>query len=95
MESDTHVLGPVNLGNPGEFTMLELATQVLKLTGSTSKLSFLPLPQDDPKQRCPDITRARKVLGWTPAIDLVTGLQKTIDYFRGNLGNKSLGSSKL
>jgi UDP-glucuronate decarboxylase len=95
MESDTHVLGPVNLGNPGEFTMLELAPQVLKLTGSTSKLSFLPLPQDDPKQRCPDITRARKVLGCTPALDLVTGLQKTIDYSRGNLGNKSLGSSKL
>jgi UDP-glucuronate decarboxylase len=85
MGSEAGVLGPVNLGNPGEFTMLELATQVLRLTGSTSKLSFQELPQDDPKQRCPDITRAREALGWTPTIDLATGLERTITYFRSKL----------
>jgi UDP-glucuronate decarboxylase len=79
------VLGPVNLGNPGEFTMLELATQVLRLTGSSSKLSFQDLPQDDPKQRRPDITRAREALGWAPTVDLETGLKRTIDYFRKQL----------
>lgn len=85
MGSDAGVLGPVNLGNPGEFTMLELATQVLRLTGSSSKLSFQELPQDDPKQRCPDITRARNILGWAPTVELVKGLERTIEYFRGKL----------
>lgn len=75
-------LGPVNLGNPGEFTMLELATQVLRLTGSSSTLVFQPLPQDDPKQRCPDITRARTLLDWTPTVELETGLVRTIDFFK-------------
>lgn len=75
-------LGPVNLGNPGEFTMLELATQVLRLTGSSSTLVFQPLPQDDPKQRCPDITRARTLLDWTPTVKLETGLVRTIDFFK-------------
>jgi UDP-glucuronate decarboxylase len=87
MGSGAEVLGPVNLGNPGEFTMLELATQVLRLTGSTSKLSFQDLPQDDPKQRCPDITRAREVLGWEPTVGLEVGLERTIAYFRGKLSN--------
>lgn len=82
MDSAPEVLGPVNLGNPGEFTMLELATQVLRLTGSKSKLSFLPLPQDDPQQRCPDISKAKDLLGWTPTIDLATGLGRTIEYFK-------------
>ena len=84
MGSAPEVLGPVNLGNPGEFTMLELATQVLRLTGSSSKLSFQPLPQDDPKQRCPDISVAKNVLDWTPTVDLETGLIKTIAHFREN-----------
>jgi UDP-glucuronate decarboxylase len=85
MGSGAEELGPVNLGNPGEFTMLELATQVLRLTGSTSKLSFQELPQDDPKQRCPDITRAREALSWAPTVDLSTGLARTIAYFQGKL----------
>lgn len=84
MGSEVAVMGPVNLGNPSEITLLELATEVLKLTGSSSKLSFLSLPQDDPKQRCPDITRAREVLGWAPTVELATGLKRTIEYFRGN-----------
>ena len=84
MGSEAGVLGPVNLGNPGEFTMLELATQVLRLTGSKSKLSFQELPQDDPKQRRPDITRARETLGWAPTVELEAGLERTIAYFREN-----------
>lgn len=86
MGSEAGVLGPINLGNPGEFTMLELATHVLRLTGSTSKLSFQDLPQDDPKQRRPDISRARELLGWAPTVDLETGLEQTIDYFKRQLG---------
>jgi UDP-glucuronate decarboxylase len=85
MESEAGVLGPVNLGNPGEFTMLELATQVLRLTGSSSKLSFQELPQDDPKQRCPNITRARETLGWAPTVNLETGLERTIEHFSAKL----------
>jgi UDP-glucuronate decarboxylase len=73
---------PVNIGNPDEFTMLELAEKVIKLTKSKSKITFLPLPQDDPKQRKPDITLANKKLGWQPKIDLETGLIKTIEYFK-------------
>jgi UDP-glucuronate decarboxylase len=73
---------PVNLGNPGEFTIRELADLVLAQTGSRSKLVFRPLPQDDPTQRCPDITRARDHLGWTPTVPLAEGLARTIDYFR-------------
>jgi UDP-glucuronate decarboxylase len=82
MGTGPETLGPVNLGNPGEFTMLELATQVLRLTGSSSTLVFQPLPQDDPKQRCPDITRARTLLEWTPTVKLETGLVRTIDFFK-------------
>jgi len=74
--------GPVNLGNPNEFTMLELAQLVIKMTESKSKIVFHPLPKDDPKQRQPDITVARKNLLWKPHVQLETGLQKTIDYFR-------------
>ncbi len=74
--------GPVNLGNPGEFTMLELAEQVLKKVGGKSKLTFHPLPGDDPKQRCPDITLATQELGWKPKLSLDQGLDPTIDYFR-------------
>ena len=74
--------GPVNLGNPGEFTIRQLAELVLKLTGSKSKLVFRPLPQDDPKQRKPDITLAKAVLNWEPKIQLEQGLSKVIDYFK-------------
>jgi UDP-glucuronate decarboxylase len=82
MDAPDDVNYPINIGNPGEFTMKELAEIVLELTGSTSKMVFKPLPQDDPLQRCPDISRARDVLGWQPKIALREGLGKTIDYFR-------------
>ena len=73
---------PVNLGNPVEFTMLELAENVLKLTGSRSKLVFQALPQDDPVRRCPDISRARERMGWEPRVPLEQGLEVTIPYFQ-------------
>ena len=82
MNSDESVVGPVNMGNPGEFTMIELAERVLRLTGSKSKLVFMPLPQDDPKQRQPDITRAKELLNWEPTVALEQGLERTIAYFR-------------
>ncbi len=72
---------PINLGNPGEFTILELAEQVIEMTGSASKLVFMPLPADDPQQRKPDIRRATVNLGWEPKVSLKVGLEKTIDYF--------------
>ena len=75
-------LGPVNLGNPGEFTIRELAEKTLQMTGSSSKLVNMPLPQDDPTQRQPDITLAKEKLGWEPVIKLDEGLAKTIDYFK-------------
>lgn len=81
MDAPDHVSFPVNIGNPGEFTIRELAEIVLELTGSNSKLVFMPLPQDDPMQRCPDISRAQEHLGWTPKIALREGLEKTIEYF--------------
>ena len=82
MEQGTDVTGPVNLGNPHEFTMVELAERVLKLTGSKARVAHLPLPADGPKQRRPDITRAREQLGWEPKVELAEGLRHTIDYFR-------------
>jgi UDP-glucuronate decarboxylase len=82
MESEAGFTGPVNLGNPGEFSMLELAEKVLTLTGGTSKLVFQALPQDDPKQRKPDIALAKSKLGWEPKICLEDGLKETIAYFR-------------
>ena len=81
MASADSLTGPVNLGNPVEFTIRELAEKVIEMTGSKSKLSFNPLPQDDPKQRQPDITLAKKELGWEPVIKLEQGLEKTIQYF--------------
>lgn len=83
MNSRDGFTGPVNIGNPGEFTMLELANLVLELTDSKSKLIFLPLPQDDPMQRKPVIDLAKKELGWEPTIPLREGLVKTIEYFKG------------
>jgi dTDP-glucose 4,6-dehydratase len=76
---------PVNIGNPREMTMLEFAEEIIKATGSRSKIIFKPLPQDDPRQRQPDITRARKLLGWEPKVGLAEGLVKTIDYFRSKI----------
>jgi UDP-glucuronate decarboxylase len=87
MESDSNVTGPINLGNPREFTMIELATKIIELTNSNSALEWLPLPADDPKQRKPDITIAKNILGWEPKIDLETGLRLTIDDFRPRLAN--------
>jgi len=74
--------GPVNIGNPSEFTILECAQKVLQVTGSKSQIKFLPLPPDDPKQRRPDISKARSILGWEPKVDLETGLKFSLDYFR-------------
>jgi len=79
-KSDEHL--PVNIGNPHEFTILECAQMVLKVTGSKSPIRHKPLPQDDPKQRCPDISKARQLLQWEPKIDLETGLRKSLDYFK-------------
>jgi UDP-glucuronate decarboxylase len=86
MNSPAGVTGPVNLGNPGEFTMLELAESVLRLTRSASKLVFMPLPQDDPRVRCPDISLAREKLAWEPGVALEDGLKETISYFKTTLG---------
>jgi UDP-glucuronate decarboxylase len=82
MESPPEVVGPINLGNPGEFTMLELAEQVLAAVGGSSRLEYQSLPQDDPTQRQPNIDRARDQLGWGPTVPLSDGLVRTIDYFR-------------
>ena len=83
MNTSDDFTGPVNIGNPGEFTMLELAEKVIELTGSKSKIIFHPLPQDDPRQRKPDISLARHELnGWEPCIQLTEGLQRTIEYFK-------------
>lgn len=83
--AQTETVGPMNLGNPGEFTMLELAELTLKLTGGRSKIVHKPLPSDDPKQRQPDITLAKKVMGWEPKVPLEEGLGRTIAYFRGRI----------
>ena len=85
-KSDEHL--PVNIGNPNEFTILECAQLVLKVTGSKSKICYEPLPQDDPKQRCPDITKARQLLEWEPKIDLETGLRLSLDYFQSAVREK-------
>ena len=85
MAAPDDVTGPVNIGNPGEFTILQLAEKVVAKTGSRSKIVFNSLPQDDPRQRCPDITLAQKVLGWRPTVQLDEGLDKTIAYFAAQL----------
>jgi UDP-glucuronate decarboxylase len=82
MDTERGFTGPVNIGNPGEFTMLELAEKVLALVGGHSRLVFKPLPSDDPKQRQPDIALARGKLGWEPKVGLEDGLKETIGYFR-------------
>ena len=85
MFSRPEVTGPINLGNPKEFTMLELAQEVIRQTNSESQISFHELPQDDPKQRKPDIEKARKILGWEPSVELVNGLKMTIEEFKTRL----------
>ena len=85
METDADVTGPINLGNPGEFSMVELAKKVIVHTGSKSDLVFYDLPQDDPKQRQPDIGKAKALLDWEPEVALDEGLRRTIDYFRTRL----------
>jgi UDP-glucuronate decarboxylase len=85
MNTPPDITGPINVGNPGEYCMLELAENVLKLTGGKSTIQFLPLPQDDPKQRQPDITLAKRVFNWEPKIGLEEGLRRTIDYFKAEL----------
>ena len=87
MQSPDGVVGPVNLGNPDEYTVLELAEMILQLIGGRSKIVFKPLPQDDPTQRQPDITIARSTLGWEPKVPLQEGLERTIQYFRTLLHN--------
>jgi len=87
MNTDHSVTGPINVGNPGEFTMLELANAVLEITGSTSTIEHRELPQDDPKQRQPNIDLARRELGWEPTIALRAGLERTVEYFRGVLAS--------
>lgn len=85
MNTPSDFTGPINIGNPREFTIRELAEQVIAMTGSRSRLVFAPLPSDDPRQRQPDISLARAVLGWEPTVDLSRGLERTIGYFRGQL----------
>ena len=88
MGSPDAVIGPINMGNPGEFTMLELAREIVELTGSASRISHKPLPQDDPRQRRPDITLANEVLKWSPRVALREGLRKTIAYFDEQLRSR-------
>jgi UDP-glucuronate decarboxylase len=82
MDTDDDFTGPVNIGNPGEYTILQLAEKIIEQTGSSSKLLFKPLPQDDPLQRKPDITLAKQKLEWQPKVELTDGLKFTIDYFK-------------
>ncbi|WP_181296608.1 UDP-glucuronic acid decarboxylase family protein [Pseudomonas sp. Q2-TVG4-2] len=91
MNTADEVTGPINLGNPGEFTMRQLAERVLELTGSASRIVFRPLPEDDPQQRQPDITQAKSVLDWRPTIMLDQGLEKTIQYFDELLKEAKVG----
>ncbi|MBT4289716.1 MAG: SDR family oxidoreductase, partial [Deltaproteobacteria bacterium] len=81
MSTDNHLTGPINLGNPNEHTMLEIAKIIIELVGSSAKIEFRPLPQDDPTRRKPDISKAQKELNWEPKIHLAKGLKRTIEYF--------------
>ena len=82
---DSNERGPINIGNPVEFTMLELAATVIEVTESKSKIVYRPLPSDDPRHRCPDITKARELLGWEPEVNLHDGLLRTVEWFQGTL----------
>jgi UDP-glucuronate decarboxylase len=83
--SNEEISGPINLGNPNEFTMLELAEKVIETTNSKSKIEYLELPKDDPKQRRPDIEKANQMLGWKPTVELREGLELTTEYFRSKV----------
>jgi UDP-glucuronate decarboxylase len=85
METSQGINGPINAGNPSEFSMLELAEKVIMKVGGTSRIVFKPLPEDDPKQRKPDISKARQLLNWEPKVSLDDGLTETINYFRKKL----------
>jgi UDP-glucuronate decarboxylase len=91
MKTDDEVTGPINLGNPGEFTIRQLAEQVIQLTGSASEIVEQPLPPDDPKQRQPDISMAKKILDWEPEVSLVEGLKPTIEYFLNLMRTGAVG----
>jgi UDP-glucuronate decarboxylase len=93
METGPDVVGPINIGNPAEFTMRQLAELILELTGSRSKIVHRPLPQDDPRQRKPDISEAERVLGWRPAVALKEGLTKTIPYFEELLSREGIAEA--
>jgi UDP-glucuronate decarboxylase len=97
MATPDEVTGPMNIGNPHEIQVRELADQVIRLAGSRSRLVFRPLPQDDPTQRCPDIAFARRVLGWEPSVDLDEGLSRTIGYFKRLLADRvqSMSASEV
>jgi UDP-glucuronate decarboxylase len=88
MGTPADVTGPINIGNPSEFTMIELARKIIAASGSASELTYLPLPGDDPKQRRPDIGLAARLLGWSPTVDVDTGLKRTIAYFRGVIADR-------
>ena len=89
MGDDVNETGPINLGNPTEFSMIELAEKVKQLTNSSSELKYLPLPVDDPKQRRPDIGKAKKLINWSPVHELESGLINTIEYFRDELNGSA------
>lgn len=93
MATEDHVTGPVNIGNPDEFTIRELAEKVIEMIGSASKLVFEPLPQNDPQRRRPDISKARQMLGWAPTKSLAEGLEPTIEYFRGVIARNEVGQA--
>jgi len=90
MNTSDDVIGPINIGNPKEFTILELASLVIELTGSRSRIVHRPRPQDDPRQRRPDISKANDVLAWTPQTPLQDGLKPTIKYFEGLLSDETI-----
>jgi UDP-glucuronate decarboxylase len=95
MNSDEDVTGPINIGNPVEMSVRALAETVIRMSGAPSKIVYRPLPQDDPRQRCPDISRARDVLGWQPKVPLEVGLRRTIDAFRERLEREHLTAMPL
>jgi UDP-glucuronate decarboxylase len=88
MMNTENFIGPVNIGNPGEYTMIELAQKIIKLTGSSSRIVYKPLPSDDPQKRCPDISLAEERLKWKPKVSLEYGLKETIEYFRKSINSK-------
>jgi UDP-glucuronate decarboxylase len=95
MKSPDEVTGPINIGNPAEFTILQLATQVIELTGSRSRIAHRPKPEDDPRQRRPDISKAQDVLGWSPRTPLREGLTRTVAYFEELLRDSGIRAALL